>query len=760
MRSDGLVQEPPLDPREKRKRRREAVAIVLLGLVFVGLMVAEFKLTKVSSSLPFVNSIFFFGLLNVNIIILIALIWLVFRNIGKLFLERRRKVLGSSLKTKLVVSFLAFSVIPTLVLFFISAAYINTSFDKWFSIKIQNTLQASLEITHTYYRNTERTAMHFAEHLADSIPAHSGPELASYLENERTLLALDGVEYYPDPLGRRILSHRASGEEQSPEYPRLPLDILDRAFGGENVPVVQHIGSGDLIRCLAPVKVGGQVVGAVVVSAYIPVSLVNKVDEIANVFDDYRETNPLKYPVKTTYFVILVMITLVILFVAIWIGLYLARELTVPVERLVMGAQAVGSGDLDVKIGSTGHDEIAVLVDSFNKMTSDLRENRARLMHTSADLERRRIQLEAILANIGTGVVAIDAEGRVTNFNRAATAILQTEVSQVLGKAYAEVLRGEARPLAELIHQTLESAPRSASQGGRVEAQASQWNYRCEDGTSRMLSAVASPLKESSTRWGAVVVIDDMTHLIKGQREMAWREVARRIAHEIKNPLTPIKLSAQRLQRRLGDYGGKDGSLLQECTDTIIRHTDELKEMVNEFSNFARFPEVSPAPNSLNKIIRETLQLYQQAHAEIEFKIQLEDKIPIFEFDRDQVKRVMINLVDNAVAALGGLPSSRQKTLSISTHFNEQLQMAMVEVEDNGMGMTDEVRGRVFEPYFSTKSGGTGLGLAIAKRIINDHDGFIRVYSNENEGTKFTIEMPTALRAPERREMPMPGGHV
>ncbi len=760
MSSTGLVQEPPLDPREKRKRRREGLIIALLGLVFVGLMVAEFRLTKVSSSLPFVNSIFFFGLLNVNIIILIALIWLVFRNIGKLFLERRRKVLGSSLKTKLVVSFLAFSIIPTLVLFVISAAYINTSFDKWFSIKIQNTLQASLEITHTYYRNTERTAMHFAEHLAGSIPKHAGKDLAAYLENERSLLALDAVEYYADPLGRRMLSRRAAGEDQAPEYPRLPLDILDRAFSGESVPVVQHIGSGDLIRCLAPVKASGQVVGAVVVSAYIPVSLVNKVDEIANVFDDYRETNPLKYPVKTTYFVILVMITLVILFVAIWIGLYLARELTVPVERLVRGAQAVGSGDLDVKIGSTGHDEIAVLVDSFNKMTADLKDNRARLMHTSADLERRRIQLEAILANIGTGVIAIDAEGRVTNFNRAATAILETEVGEVLNKHYAEVLTGESRPLAELILQTLEIAPQRAVSGGRIEAQASQWNHRGADGTSRMLSAVASPLKESSTRWGAVIVIDDMTHLIKGQREMAWREVARRIAHEIKNPLTPIKLSAQRLQRRLGDYGGRDGSLLQECTDTIIRHTDELKEMVNEFSNFARFPEVSPAPNSLNKIIQETLQLYQQAHAEIEFKVSLHAQVPIFEFDRDQVKRVLINLVDNAVAALGEAPASRPRIVSISTHFNEQLQMAMVEVADNGLGMTDEVKGRVFEPYFSTKSGGTGLGLAIAKRIINDHDGFIRVYSTEGEGTKFLIELPTALRAPERREMPMPGGHV
>lgn len=242
------------------------------------------------------------------------------------------------------------------------------------------------------------------------------------------------------------------------------------------------------------------------------------------------------------------------------------------------------------------------------------------------------------------------------------------------------------------------------------------------------------------------MVIDDMTHLIKGQREMAWREVARRIAHEIKNPLTPIKLSAQRLQRRFGEYRGREGALLKECTDTIIKHTDELKEMVNEFSNFARFPEVSPAPHDLNQALNEVVVLYQQAHLDIQIKSKLENKMPVFEFDRDQIKRVMINLFDNAVAALNSGSPGRPKRITIASHFNDQLQMAVIEVEDNGTGMTEEVKARVFEPYFSTKAGGTGLGLAIVKRIVNDHDGFIRVRSTSGEGTQFIIELPTRVR--------------
>jgi two-component system nitrogen regulation sensor histidine kinase NtrY len=243
-----------------------------------------------------------------------------------------------------------------------------------------------------------------------------------------------------------------------------------------------------------------------------------------------------------------------------------------------------------------------------------------------------------------------------------------------------------------------------------------------------------------------------MTHLIKGQREMAWREVARRIAHEIKNPLTPIKLSAQRLQRRLGSFKGSDGELLKECTDTIIQHTDELKEMVNEFSNFARFPEANPAPHDLNAALTEVIKLFQQGHGEIDFKIELEPRVPVFEFDRDQLKRVVINLIDNAIAALVTLPAGRPRRVHVATHYHDLLQIAVIEVGDNGPGMTDEVKGRVFEPYFSTKKEGTGLGLAIAKRIINDHDGFIRVTSAPGEGTKFVIELPTSTRlGAERR---------
>ena len=570
-----------------------------------------------------------------------------------------------------------------------------------------------------------------------------------YLDDQRELLALDSVELYLDPLEERWISSRGKSEAFDVEFPRLPLEVLKKSFAGEPVIHVQFVGNGDLVRALVPIEDTGQyrpgvkdVAGVLVVSTYVPVSLNSKVDEISNVFEDYKTTNPLKYPMKSMYLILLVTITLVIIFLAIWIALYLARELTVPMQRLVHGAQAVGSGNLDVKVSGGGReDEIAVLVESFNTMTRDLRDNRARLNQASEDMEKRRKQLEAILANVGTGVLVVERTGELTIINRAASQLLGLEPAQVLHQPYSQVLIDERSELSQLISRSLEDLSELASLPDLT-----QLSYN-----TRTLAVILNQLSDApgAAPWGVVVVIDDMTHLIKGQREMAWREVARRIAHEIKNPLTPIKLSAQRLQRRFGSYSDRDAVILKECTDTIIKHTDELKEMVNEFSNFARFPEISPSKNSINTAVQEVVSLYQSAHQQIRFDFKPEKSLPDFDFDRDQMKRVVINLLDNAVAAVSEGGGSLQ-SIEIETHYNEPLQMAVIVVRDNGPGMDEDVRERVFEPYFSTKAQGSGLGLAITKRIVNDHDGFIRVHSQKGQGTVFQVELPTSARKQNR----------
>lgn len=727
-----------LDPREVAKRHREKLLIFGIVVLFALATYFEYRLSSLSNRLPFVNSIFFFGLINFNIILLMVLMFLIFRNIGKLFLERRRRLLGSRLKTKLVLAFLSFTIIPTVILFLISSLYINSSFDKWFSIKIQNTLQATLDITQTYYKNTNRIAQHLASQTANDLREKYGlsalhsPSLKRFVRRVIETPTVDGVEVYTDPLEERMVA--SNHPDAAAALPRLPLDVLNKAFAGDTVSLVQHMHGSDLIRAVAPImdRRTGKVHGAVAITFVIPVSLVNKVDEISSVFQDYRDVNPLKYPMKSTYLLILVMMTLLIIFVSIWIGLYLARELTVPLERLVTATRRISEGNLDFEVINPGNDEIATLTSSFNSMTTELKRHRL-------EIEEKRAYVEAILNNVAAGVISVSNAGEIMTVNTAAEKLLGVKSINLVGKKVHDALgdNGSATelPIAGMFEQWRDRPPSA------VPLQ-SQFAFGDQESL-REFMATASPFNG-----GVVFVIDDMTHISKAQREVAWREVARRIAHEIKNPLTPIKLSAQRLQKKFASHPGADAAVFRECTDTIIKNVDELRDMVNEFSSFARFPSANPAPHNLNEALRETVVLYEESHRAINFVFKPEPRLPLVDFDRDQIKRVMINLFDNAVAALSdgvGQKRSLPKLITIRTHYNEQLKIAALELEDNGPGMNDTVRSRLFEPYFSTKANGTGLGLAIVKRIVSDHQGFIRVQSSPEDGTKFTIELPINL---------------
>jgi two-component system, NtrC family, nitrogen regulation sensor histidine kinase NtrY len=758
--SEPALPEPENPVLEVRKRKRDLISIGILLTGFITLNVVEYRTLRVPGNLSFASSLAFFGLINLNLVLLATLIWLILRNVGKLFIERRSRVLGSSLKAKLVLSFLGFSILPTIFLFILSASYLNSSFDRWFSQKVQNALQASFKISEIYYNNTEKTSIHFATHLAELLEApiskgESFDHLREFLEEQRKLLALHSVELYLTPFSKRIFVRDSSvqaGErdfvpETEPaangapgtnppllfDYPALSLDLLDRTFAGETLTQVQSVGEGDLMRSAVPVKLGKKVLGVVVINAYIPVSLKSKVSEIASISDDYRDTNPLRYPIKSIYWVLLLMITLLIIFAEIWLGLYLARQLTIPIERLAAAARQIGKGVYsDVAIERVGHDETVVLVDSFNKMTHDLRENRDRLERAQLDLERRKIQLEAILTNVNTGVVVVEQSGKVTTLNQTASQLLGIPIPEALS-IEGDDLPQDLQPLVSILRKALEGS-------GDDGALRVQWNF-LRNGELRNLLAIATPLREGRRIWGAVAAVDDLTLLAKGQREMAWREVARRIAHEIKNPLTPIKLSAQRLQRRLSTLPEADLLLLEECTNTIIQCTDDLKDLVNEFSNFARFPEITPTLQAIQPLVEEVIQLYRNSHPEVTWTLIQDPNRLVLLIDRDQIKRVLVNLLDNALNAIHETTESIPE-IRVVLKFHPNYKFLSITVEDNGPGMDEEVRTRVFEPYFSTRKEGTGLGLAIVKRIVNDHNGVIRVHSQLGKGTTFVIELP------------------
>ena len=738
-----MTEQPQLgsnQPGETRKRKREIVAVLVLCFLFFLLTWFEFKLLGISQQLPFVHSIFFFGLVNFNIILLLLLCFLIFRNIVKVFVERRGKLIGSSLKAKLVAAFAAFASVPTALMFLISVFYINSSFDKWFSVRMMSVLKNSLEVNQEYIFSAKKKNYHFANQIAKALEdkPQTGKTLERQLETYRENFSLDSVEYYPSLFAQRFQA--LSRDESLPSIPTVNLEFLKKGISQRaETSTIQSFGEGNLVRVIVPAHIpgikGGER-GAIVVSSFIPISLMSKMDDISAAHEEFRNVNPLQYPVKSIYLIILVLMTLVILLCATWFGFYLARELSIPLETLGLATRRVSQGDYRPVQLSSGSAEINQLITNFNQMTSNLDRSKKEVLEANKSLTETLERLDehsryvqVVLSNVTTGVISVDQRGIITTVNRHAGQLLGIEPREFIGRPVRQVLDGKYHQMfVELLQNMKEHNAESLQKEIRIDI----------DGRSIPLQMHLSVLlDEKGNEVGKVLVFDDLTVLINAQRAAAWTEVARRIAHEIKNPLTPIKLSAQRLEKKFG--GNINDPVFTSCINMIIRQTDDLKRLVNEFSNFARLPQTRPTMASLNGVIEEALELYRIAHRDLTFRFDGDELLPDFKFDPDQMKRVLINLLDNAVAAVHDIADPR---VSVRTQYDSLLKLVRVSVLDNGAGIPDAERDRVFEPYYSTKENGTGLGLAIVKRIVEDHNGFIRALGNEPRGTKLIIELP------------------
>jgi two-component system nitrogen regulation sensor histidine kinase NtrY len=478
-------------------------------------------------------------------------------------------------------------------------------------------------------------------------------------------------------------------------------------------------------------------------------------EEILDSFREYRQLKLNKRPFKNLYVLTLVLASLVVVFSATWLGLYLARGITEPLTQLAGATRRVAEGDWDVALPETGGDEIGALVNAFDSMTVQLR-------NSHRALEERRRYIENILANIDAGVVAVDPDGAVTTVNPAAISLLGLRGTDLVGgdatRLFTEAGYGQVAALLEDVRSG------AASAGTRRNL------VREEEG--RTLQVTATTLELSSkVRAGFVLFFENVSQIVEVQRMEAWKEVARRIAHEIKNPLTPIQLSAQRLQRRLSErLGGEERALLDDCTNTIVHEVGELKGLVNEFSQFARRPTGEMRTCDLNQIVEETLPLFRQARPDLRIDFEGAELPPVL-LNREAVKRALVNLLDNAVAAVaaardgdpspagaepdgGAAPALRSERrnadaqavrgpdIAVRTRVDADLSRVVLEVSDRGPGIPAEHRGRIFEPYFSTKQDGTGLGLAIVASIAADHHAYVRLHDNEPHGTRFTIEFP------------------
>jgi len=731
--------------RSHRPRRIRTDRLVLFGLaVLLAFFLAGYFLARRAQefSWPYLTNSVLLSFLGItNAILILTLLSLLMRNLIKTLSERRRNILGSRFKTKLVFTMLALWFVPSGIIFWAALHAIQGSVDRWFSTPVDRIAAGSQAVVDSFYGDYERRAAAAARRIGEHLQslqllepgtseARIHQEMDAMLKAERVdLLSLYRGEGEPltvaDPLLPRI------GELEG-----IPAQVLSRAKDGETFHWISRLGSGVVVRCGARIGASG---GPPLVAAgfYIPKDLAQLTSQINDYAERYRQDKAQRRSIKNVYIFAFAFITLLVLFSVTWIGLYLARGVTEPIGMLAEGTREVSSGNLDFRLEVRTRDELGILAESFNKMTADLkgsketieRSNRD-LVRSNQELEERRRYIEALLQNITTGVISLDAAGTVTTLNRAASRILDLEAGrEVVGRPYADVLAApEMGELRSAVEKSLRDRDLTPAREMTLSVQ----------GNPLTLAVSFSPLADG--RGGApglLLVMEDLTPLMRAQRVAAWREVARRLAHEIKNPLTPIQLSAQRILKKFKEGSPELPEVLEQGTEAIVREVSGLKRMVDEFSHFARLPAVNPVPCDLHALIDDSVALYGGDGGALSFEKRYDSRMPRVLLDPEQMKRVFVNLIDNARDAMGG--SGR---ITFSTTYHPEVESLRVEVADEGPGIRPGDRDRLFVPYFSTKKKGTGLGLAIVNRIVSDHSGYIHAENRRPRGACFIMELP------------------
>lgn len=768
---------------EKKKRKKEGMLILAILIAVALLTIAEMRLTGLGQAIPVSNAVLMFILINTNLLLLLALILLVFRNLAKLYYEKKNKILGTRFKTKLVAAFITLSLVPTSVLFFFSIHFISTSLTFWFNAPVEQALENSLSVGRQLYSYMEEKNLFIGKQAAEHIASHG---LISREKEEKTTEKKDlgnfqgsdsqsvqyreGILNEERPLSAAEKKHQAlihyladiqktfglhAVELYMPDARRFALSLspeLDQHYFGPltsnelmQIPMdsgvrtlAEETSYGEAVRTILSIPFASQpdrALGFLVITTIISPELSSNLTSISNGVEEYQQLIMIKKPVlQVSNYIHLSIVALLVVFCAIWFGFYLAKSITIPIMKFAEGTQRVTQGDLSYTIDFQADDELGTLIESFNSMTQELAMGREKLARSkemmqqqNKAIEESRRYMEIVLENISAGVISVDTSGTITTINKAAETLLNISGSKILNRHYKEVLKGDHLKMAEKIIQEL---PTTLSSVEELPLTISI------NGSPKYFSTHFNALKnDAGENVGTVMVFDDMTEIEKAQRMAAWREVARRIAHEVKNPLTPIKLSAQRLKRKYS--GDIKEDVFDQCTQTIVEHVDLIRNLVNEFSTFAKFPDTRMLPNRIETIAQESIALYQEGLESVEIRFSQAPDLPEMQLDRQQMKQAFINLLDNAVAAV-----NKKGVISIDISYDRILKFVRIEVADNGKGISDHEKTKLFEPYFSTKKSGMGLGLAIVSSIITDHKGMIRVQDNAPTGARFIIELP------------------
>ncbi len=684
---------------------------------------------------PLSDNILIIILINANFLLLATVIFLIAKSLWKLSTERKHGVLGARFRTKLVFAFVSLSFIPPVLLFIIGSGMFTSSIERLFSLRIENALKDSVSLSEEYYDRLRKDAFVFGKHIsmqmteAQLLARFENGVIRDYLAKKANEYALGSVELFIAPNKRSVVI--VTGQYPPKTFTQTPPELVARAFAAQEAADVSgEAKKGDILRVVVPLYgslEGHEVAAAIAVSYFIPPNLASKADEIREGYSQYRSAFKSKEPIKLAYRLGFLAVTLALLLSAIWVALRVAAGITVPIQKLAEGTAAVAAGKFDYHIDEKSGDEVGVLIESFNKMTQELKSSREQV-------DQEINYKKTILSNIDTGVVSIDRAARITTVNQSASEILGIREKDVLGIRYDEAFAFiELDPIRGLFRKLEEGQ-------GRAEAELSL-NVR---GRMLTLRVRITTLRDGGgTLIGSVITFDDMTELLRAKKAETWQDVARRIAHEFKNPLTPIKLSAERLRKKHAEGAPDFDAVFDECSRTIVREADGLRELVDEFANFARMPSSNPAPQPLAPVLEGVARLYSGAHKDISVQKEIAADLPDVLLDPEQMKRVFINLFENAVEAMGG-----KGRIWVATGMTGS-GMARIDVADEGSGIADEDVPKLFQPDFSRKKKKSGLGLAIVQRIIKDHRGSIRVEQNAPRGARFIIELPVAVKTME-----------
>tara|TARA_B100000579_G_scaffold33192_1_gene23202 strand:- start:56 stop:2209 length:2154 start_codon:yes stop_codon:yes gene_type:complete len=714
------------------------LAVVVLLLLLIVLVL--FSMQKGFSVLEHSGSqLMVFVAINVNIVLLAIVFYLIARNLLKLSYERRRHVLGVNLKTKLITSFIVLS-LPAMGFHLFASYFIATNLESWLKGQQESVIQSAQNVSDAYHQNLRKT-MEFQHLIWKNYLNESKGEFSSI----RPLKNIEAnVSIYSDD--QKLLGQWMQTEISQTHWTSLSPNEWYQIRTKKQIWFTKELEDRLIYRHIAPFSYQNKKFFLEIFFPASPYSS-NAISEIISQGHNTRFLTESEDLVRGYYLIIFLLMTLFIIFVATWLAFYLARGFVQPIEDLALATQRVSEGELgfQVKLQGPLDKDFALLMKSFNSMSRDLLEHQIALNKTTSNLQDSHRTLESqirfvelVLENITTGVMSLDVEGNIEILNHSAKQMLKLKPGVDTDRHYRDVLEDESlEQFEEMVQQIKSDKERSISRNLIVHK---------KDGAVEVSTTLLILQNSEGKSAGMVCVYNNITEIQRLQRARAWREVARRIAHEIKNPLTPIQLSAERINRK---YAGEvsDDVALHQSTQTIINEVQHLKRMVSEFSNFAKIPESNPQISDLNQIIINVQHLFHEnLPARISLTTDLSESLPQLPLDSEQIRRVIINLVDNSISSIekkGTLSRIfNQGKIIIRTRHVPDLNIICMEVEDNGTGIAPEISDQLFEPYSTTKEHGTGLGLTIVSQTISDHNGFTRFRNLETGGVCFTIELP------------------